>query len=129
MEIADRQQVGLAGSQPLARGGTLAFGAMPVATAVVGDATVTAVLAAFDVAAEGCRAAGLNRRHDLELGETDVTGMGRPPDGAVTTEDVGDLQRGSHRGQPLGRAPWAMRAMILSSGLVTVRTVLVATRA
>jgi hypothetical protein len=57
-----------------------------------------------------------------------MTGLGCPSGGAVTTEDVGDLQRGSHRGQPPGPALSAMRAMILSSGLVTVRTVLVATR-
>ena len=78
---------------------TLAFGAMPVATAVVGDAAVAAVLAALDVPAECCRAAGLDGRHHLELVEADMTGMGGPPGWAVPTKDVGDLQRGAHRGQ------------------------------
>ena len=62
-----------------------------------------------------------------------MAGMGCPKGGAVSAQDVGDLERGSHRSQPPGLAPelWlaATRAMILSSGLVTARTVLVATRA
>ncbi len=96
--------------------------------AVVGDAAVAAVLAALDVAAQGGGAAGLDGRHDLELGEADVTGMGRPPGGSVTAEDVGDLESGAHGGQPPGPAPSPIWPMILSSGLVTVRTTRVATR-
>jgi len=106
---------------------------MPVAAAVVGDAAVTAVLAALDMTAEGGGTAGLDGRHDLELAEAEVAGMGRPKGGAVSAKNVGDLERGAHRGQPPGLAPelslGATRAMILSSGLVTVRTILVATRA
>ncbi len=94
---------------------------------------MAAVLAPLDVAAEGGGAASLDGRHDLELAKADVTGMGRPKGGSVATEDVGDLQRRAHCGQPPGLAPCPTRspicAMILSSGLVTVRTVLVATRA
>src|SRR3546814_3498248 len=37
VEIADREQVGLAGLEPGARRGALALGAMPVAATVVGD--------------------------------------------------------------------------------------------
>ena len=94
------------------------------------------VLAALDMGAEGGGAAGLDGRHDLELAKADVAGMGRAPGGPVSAEDVGDLERWSHRGQPPGlgassmgapgRAPiWAL---ILSSGLITVRTTRVATR-
>ena len=105
---------------------------MPVAAAVVRDAAVAAVLAALDVAAEGGSAAGLYRRHDLELAEADVPGMGRSPGGPVSAEDVGDLERRAHDRQPPGLAlpPISMPicAVILSSGLVTVRTTLVATR-
>jgi len=99
--------------------------------AVVGDAAVAAVLAALDVAAEGSGAAGLDGRHDLELAEADMPGMGRAPGGPVSAEDVGDLECrafGAHGAQPLGVAPSPIWAMILSSGLVTVRTTLVATR-
>ncbi len=94
-----------------------------------------AVLAALEMATEGGSAAGLDGRHDLELAEADMAGMGRPPGGPVSAQDVGDLERGSlgaHGGQPLGVAPsltcLPIWAVILSSGLVTVRTILVATR-
>jgi hypothetical protein len=40
MEVADRQQVGFTLGQPGARSGALAFGAMPIAAAVVGNAPV-----------------------------------------------------------------------------------------
>jgi hypothetical protein len=69
MEIADRQQVGLALGKPGPRGRTLALRAMPVAAAVIGDAEMTAVVAALDMAAECLGTAVLDRRHDLQLGE------------------------------------------------------------
>ena len=93
---------------------------------------MAAVLTALDVAAERDGAAGLDRRHDFELAEADVPGMGRPPGWPVSAEDVSDLERGSHAAQLPGLAlsPIGMPicAVILSSGLVTVRTSLVATR-
>ena len=64
MEIGDRQQLGLARRQPLGGGRPLAFGAMPVATGVVGDARVGTVLAALDMTAERGGTANLDRRHD-----------------------------------------------------------------
>ena len=97
VEVSDRQQVGLALGQPGARGGALALGAVPVAAAVVGDPPVAAVLAGLDMTAEGRRAAMLDRRHDLELMQAQVPGMGGPISGAGSTEDVGDLERGAHR--------------------------------
>ena len=97
VEVADRQQVGLALGQPGARGGALALGAVPVAAGVVGDAPVAAVLAGLDVTAEGGGAAVLDRRHDLELLQAQMPGMGGPVGGAGSAEDVGDLERGAHR--------------------------------
>ena len=44
--------------------------------------------------AERLGPAGLDRRHDLELGQADMPGIGPPPRGAVGAEDVSDLQRG-----------------------------------
>lgn len=83
--------------------------------------------------AESGGAAGLNRRHDFELAKAEVAGMSRPPGWGVSADDVGDLQQGTHGSQLPGLAPSPVRpliwTMILSSGLVTVRTVLVATRA
>ncbi len=97
VEIADRQQVGLALGEPGARGGPLALRTMPVAAAVVGDAPMAAVLAGLDVTAERGGTAGLDRRHDLELGKAQVPGMGSPVGRAGRTEDVGDVEGGAHR--------------------------------
>ena len=43
--------------------------------------------------AERGRAAGLDRRHHLELAEAQVAGMGRTPGGPLAAEDIGDLER------------------------------------
>ena len=53
VEVADRQQIGLAGGQPVPRRRALALGAMAVAAGVVGVPAVAAILAALDVATEG----------------------------------------------------------------------------
>src|SRR5260370_16036933 len=68
---------------------------MPVATGVIGDLGMAAllVLAARDMAAERRGAAVLDRRHHLELAETDMAGIGPAPRRAVVAEDVRDLQR------------------------------------
>ena len=105
---------------------------------------MAAVLTTLKMTAEGGGAAGLDGRHDLELAEADMASMGRAPSGPMPAEDVGDLERGTHGGQPPGLGPFSMGApvlgvaigglcapicaVILSSGLVTVRTTLVATR-
>jgi hypothetical protein len=52
---------------------------VPIAAAVVRDAAVATVLAAFDMAAERGGAARLNRRHHLELGQAHVPGMRGTP--------------------------------------------------
>ena len=88
---------------------------------------MAAVLACLDMTAEGRGAAMLDRRHDLELMKAQVSGMGGPISGASGTEDVGDLERGAHRLSRLGAISPARNMPSLSSGLVTVRTVRVAT--
>jgi hypothetical protein len=65
-----------------------------VAAGVIGYAFVRAVLAALDMAAERRGPADLDRRHDLQLGETHVTGVGLPPRRPMGAKDVGDLQAG-----------------------------------
>jgi hypothetical protein len=126
VEVSDRQQVGLALGEPGARGGPLALGAVPVAAAVVGDALVAAVRAGLDMTAQGCGAASRDRRHDLELLQAQVPGLSSPVGGAGGPEDVGDLERGAHR-QPAGALSPAVNMPSLSSGLITARTVRVAT--
>ena len=58
---------------------------------------MAAVLAYLDMTAQGCGAAMLDRRHDLELMQAQVAGMGGPIGGAGGTEYIGDLERGPHR--------------------------------
>ncbi len=62
---------------------------------VIGDLRLQAVLAAHDMAAESCRAAALDRRHHLQLAETDVTCIGLPPSRSMVAEDIRDLQGGT----------------------------------
>lgn len=96
MEVADRQEVSLPLGKPGARGGSLAFGAVPVAAAVVGNAPVPAVFAGLDMSPQCSGAAMLDPRHHLGLGEAQMSGMGGPVGSAGSTDDVGDLKRGGH---------------------------------
>jgi hypothetical protein len=98
VEIADRQQVGLSLGEPGSRGGALASGTMSISTRVIGDPDVAAVVAAIDMAAERRRPAVLDRRHDLELGKAQVTGLSKAVAGPFSAEDVGDLDRGAQAG-------------------------------
>jgi hypothetical protein len=56
---------------------------------------MSAVLTGIDMAAQRGRAAGLNRRHDLELGQAQVAGLSGTVAGPLSTEDVSDLERGA----------------------------------
>src|SRR5215467_9256599 len=90
---------------------------MSVAARVIGDLRVGAlvVLAARDMAAERCRAAVLDRRHHLELAETDVAGIGLTPCRSLAAENIRDLQhRTGHRRRWLRR----QRVFPLLSGLL-----------
>jgi hypothetical protein len=92
VEVTDREQVGLARFEPAARGGALAPWAVPVAAAVIGDPPVAAVGTGLHVAAERGGAAMLDRRHDLELMQAQMPGMGDAIGRPCGTEDVGDLE-------------------------------------
>ena len=50
-----------------------------------------AVLTAFDMPAQRRRSAALDRRHDFQLAEAHVTGVGRTPSRPAATEDVRHL--------------------------------------
>jgi hypothetical protein len=93
MEVGHRQEFGPAVGQPLFGSGGLALGAVPVAAGVVADAPVRAVLAAFDMAAHRRRSAALERRHDLQLNEAHMAGMGCTPSQPAVAEDVRHLDR------------------------------------
>src|SRR6202040_1035517 len=113
VEVADRQQIGLAGGKPVPRSRALALGAMPVAAGVVGDPAVAALRAALDMTAEGGRAAALDSRHHLELAEADMPGIGLAPGGPMAVKDVCDLQpRAAHRRRTRLRVSASPRAAV-----------------
>ena len=128
--VRHRQQLGLALGEPCLCRCALALRAMPVAAGVVGDRRVRAVLAALDMAAERRRAAALDGRHDLQLAEAHVAGVGLPPSRAVVAEDIRDLQRRARHAaaRQAGGSFFLGLQVRRSSGLITSRIVLVATR-
>jgi hypothetical protein len=88
---------------------------------------VGAVLAARDMPAERRRAAALDGRHDLELAEAHMAGMGSAPRGPVAAEDIRDLERRAGN----GAARYAGGVTVVtrhSSGLVISPRALRATR-
>src|SRR3954453_23024139 len=76
--------------------------AMAVTARVVGDTAVAALLATLDMAAERGGAALLDRRHDLELTQAHVSGIGPAPVGPMTMKDICDLQPWAAHGRRLG---------------------------
>jgi hypothetical protein len=54
---------------------------------------VCAGLAAFDMTAQRRRSAALDRRHDLELAEAHMAGMGHTPSRSAAAENVRRLDR------------------------------------
>ena len=95
MEVAHREHFRLSFGHPLVAvaGRRLKLGAMPVAAGVVGDPQVRAGLAAFDMTAQRRCSAALDRRHDLQLAETHMAGMGGTPNRPAVAEDVRHLDR------------------------------------
>jgi hypothetical protein len=74
---------------------------MPVAAGVVSDTRVRTLLAALDMSAASRRAAALDGRHDLQLAEAHMAGVGAAPCRPVGAEDIRDLERRTRHG---GRA-------------------------
>jgi hypothetical protein len=102
--VRHRQQVGLARVEPLLRRCALALRAVPVAAGVVGNRHMGAILAARDMAAEGCRAAVLDCRHHLQLLKADMAGMGSAPCRTMVAEDICDLQGRARHARRVSRA-------------------------
>ena len=96
MVVGHGQEVGLVRRQPRACRRPLALRAVPVAAGVVADGRVVAVRAARDMAAERRRAAGADRRHDLELAEAEMSAMARDEAVAMPVQDIRDLERRLH---------------------------------
>ena len=103
----------------------------PVATAAVCDDGMATfgVLAACGIAAKRSRAAGLDRTHHLQLCVAYVAAVGVAPSRAEVAEDVRDFQSGplhESAGYFVGSLSGAS-GVKRSSGLVTLRSTLVAT--
>jgi hypothetical protein len=88
VEVRHRQQFGFARRKPRLGCWPLAFGAVPVAAGIIGDACVGAVLTTFDMAAQRCRAANLDRAHHAPLAEAQMSFVGGAPSGAVAVENI-----------------------------------------
>jgi hypothetical protein len=108
--VGNREELRLALFEPSPRGDGLALRAVTIPAGVVCDALVRAVLAALDVAAERCGATGLDRRHDLQLGEAHVPGVGLSPRRPVGAKDVGDLEARPRHAAVVRRAAFASSA-------------------
>src|SRR3954471_19759531 len=74
----------------------------PITRVIVRHALMPTVLAGIDVAAKRRRAAGLDRRHDLELGQAQGTGLSGTIAGSLSPEDGGDLEWGAQAGSVAG---------------------------
>jgi hypothetical protein len=86
---------------------------MAIAARVVSDAAVAAILATFDMPAERGRAALLDCRHDLELTQAHVPGIGAAPVGSMAVKDVCDLQPRAAHGRPASpRVAASPRSMV-----------------
>ena len=73
---------------------------------------MAAVLAALDMPAQSSRAALLDRRHNLELSQAHMSGIGLAPVGTMTIKDVCDLQlRAAHR-RLARRVAVSLRSMV-----------------
>lgn len=86
-----------------------------------------AVGAGLDVTTHDGGATGLYRRHHLELVQAQVPGMGHPVSGARRAEDGGKFECSAQRPQPPDALSLEEAIVSLSSGLVTLRIVRVAT--
>jgi hypothetical protein len=73
---------------------------MPFAARIVSDLGVRAIPAARDMPAESGRAAALDGRHDLQLAEAHVTGVGVAPFRSVAAEDIRHLERRAGQKRP-----------------------------
>ena len=62
--------------------------------AIIGNAEMTAVVAALDMPAKRRGSAGLDRRHDLQLVEAQMPGLSGTVADPRGSEDIGDLERG-----------------------------------
>jgi hypothetical protein len=101
MEILGVEELGLTILDPLGPCQGLAFWAMAVAAGVVGNALVLALIALFQVAAEGGGPTQFDGTHDAALGRGKRSCMLFTIGFAITTKHVSDFQPGTLHGLAL----------------------------
>ena len=99
VEVGNRQQLGFPIGQPFLGGNSLALRAVAVAAGVVSDPHMRTILAALDMAAESRGTAALDGRHDLQLIEAHLSGVGITPGRTVAAEDIRQLDRWTRHGR------------------------------
>ena len=92
MVVFDRQNLGASVLEPSGLGQTLALRTVSVSARIVGDDLVRAVIALFDMTAQGRRAAVLDCPHGFELFGRHRSAMSCAIAFAILAEDIGHLQ-------------------------------------
>jgi hypothetical protein len=105
VEIRHRQELGFARREPCSCRLPLAFGAVPVTTAVVGDPRMLTFLTTLDMTAELGSSSNLDCLHDASLRPVDVAGIGSAPRLTMAAEDVRYFQLRSEHVRPLPCPP------------------------
>ena len=123
VEVGAVEQFRAALADPGGAGKGLALGAMAIAAGAIAEAAVAAVVALFDLAAEGSGAAALDRRHGAALGGGQRGGETAPESVPVTVEDVSHLKIGA--GSPGGlsglrQVEWTGRSGDFEGGKVQI---------
>ena len=95
VEVRYRQQLRLPGGEPLFCHRALALRTMTSPARVIGNLAMGAGATASDVPAKGRARATLNRRHDLELSQTQSPGVSVSECRSVGVKDIRHLQRRS----------------------------------
>ena len=96
VEIRNRQELRATIGEPLCAREPLALGAVPVATAIVGDADLPAVLALFGMPAERRRPARLDGGHRAALVNRQPSALRGAKCVAVAAEDIRNLDPRAH---------------------------------
>lgn len=97
VEVGHLQKVRFAGREPFIARGALALSAMAVATTVIGDLTVLAVVACLDMTSECSGATQFDRRHDAPLDAAEMAVVGKAISMTMAAEDIRHLEYGTHR--------------------------------
>jgi hypothetical protein len=133
VEVLNGNKIGLAIFQLLRTDQRLTFRTVPIATTVVGNALMAAVVALLNMAAESGGTATLDRAHDAALPTAEGLGVLLAVGRTGLAKDVRHLEPGGMHHAPqqwaggAGSIPGSSIRGKQSKGLVVAHTVVVAT--